>query len=113
MCSLKIKNVSDERIKVKMFHYSFAARSLDWFLNWPIGTFHSWYNIKATFKERFGLPSAMSYNGEILFAFKQRYDEKLIHAWERYRGLTHELEHSLSDKGIANKAHYLGTPRDR
>jgi hypothetical protein len=44
--SLEIKNVSNERIKVKMFPYFLAARSLDWFLNWPLGTFHSWYNIK-------------------------------------------------------------------
>jgi hypothetical protein len=31
--SLKINNVSNERIKVMMFPYSLAARSLDWFLN--------------------------------------------------------------------------------
>jgi hypothetical protein len=39
--SLKINKVSNERIKVKMFPYSLAARILDWFLNWPLGTFHS------------------------------------------------------------------------
>jgi hypothetical protein len=80
-----------------MFPYSLAARSLDWFLNWPLGTFHSWYNIKVAFKEIFGLPSIMSYNRELIFAFKQRDYEKLIHAWEIFRGLTYELEHSLRD----------------
>jgi hypothetical protein len=39
----------------------------------------------------------MSYNRELIFAFKQRDDEKLIHAWERFRGLTYEVEHSLRD----------------
>jgi hypothetical protein len=62
-----------------------------------LGTFHSWYNIKAAFKERFGPPSTMSYNRELIFAFKQRDNEKLIHAWERFRGLTYELGHSLRD----------------
>jgi hypothetical protein len=80
-----------------MFPYLLAARSLDWFLNWPLGTFHLWYNIKDAFKERFGLLSTMSYNRELIFAFKQRDDEKLILAWERFIGLTHELENSLRD----------------
>jgi hypothetical protein len=78
-----------------MFPYSLAARSLDWFLNWPLETFHSWYNIEAALKERFGLPSIMSYNRELIFAFEQRDDEKLIHGWEIFGGLTNELEHSL------------------
>jgi hypothetical protein len=65
-----------------MFPFSLTARSLDWFLNWPLGTFHSWYNIKAAFKERFALPSTISFNIELMFAFQQRDDEKLIHAWE-------------------------------
>jgi hypothetical protein len=57
------------------------------------------YNIKASFKERFGPPSIMSYNRKLIFAFKQQDDETLIHAWERFRGLAYELEHSLSDEG--------------
>jgi hypothetical protein len=84
--SINIDNVSNERIKVKMFPYSLAARSMDWFLNWPLGTFHPWYNIKAIFKERLGLPSTISFNRELMFAFKQSDDEKLIHTLERFRG---------------------------
>jgi hypothetical protein len=80
-----------------MFLYSLSARSLDLFLNWPLGTFHSWYNIKAAFKERFGLPSTISFNRELIFAFKQRDDEKFTHAWERFRGFTYEMDHGLRD----------------
>jgi hypothetical protein len=93
--SINIDNVSNKRIKVKIFPYSLAARSLDWFLNRTLETFHSW--IKAAFKERFGLPSTISFNRELIFAFKQRDDEKLIHAWERFRGLIYELNHALRD----------------
>jgi hypothetical protein len=80
-----------------MFLYSLSARSLDLFLNWPLGTFHSWYIIKAAFKERFGLPSTISFNRELIFAFKQRDDEKFTHAWERFRGFTYEMDHGLRD----------------
>jgi hypothetical protein len=95
--SIKIDNVSNERIKVKMFPYSLCARSQDWFLNWPLGTFHSWYNIKAALKERFCLPPTISFNRELIFSFKQRYDEKFIHTWERFRGVTYKLNRGLRD----------------
>jgi hypothetical protein len=77
-----------------MFPYSLAERSLDWFLDFSLGTFHSWYNIKATFMEIFGLPSIMSYNREVIFSFKQQSNEWLVHAWERFRG-------SLMNKNMA------------
>jgi hypothetical protein len=47
--------------------------------------------------ERFEPHAIMSYNRELIFAFKQRSTEILIHAWERFRGLSYELEHSLRD----------------
>jgi hypothetical protein len=39
----------------------------------------------------------MSYNRELILSFKQRNNELLIHAWERFRGLAYELEHGLRD----------------
>jgi hypothetical protein len=62
-----------------------------------LGTFHSWYNIKAAIMVRFGLPSIMSYYRELIYSFKQRINELLIHVWERFRGLAYEQEHGLRD----------------
>ena len=95
--TLKLSNVSSIIIKVKMFPYSLAGRAMDWVLNWPLGTFNTWYNIKAAFIERFGPPAIMIYNRELIFSFKQSNNELLIHAWERFRGLAYELEHGLRD----------------
>jgi hypothetical protein len=39
----------------------------------------------------------MSYKRELIFDFKPKSDEILIHAWERFRGLSCELEHSHRD----------------
>jgi hypothetical protein len=80
-----------------MFPYSFAGRALDWVLNCPLGTFNSWYNIKSAYIERSGPPSIMSYNRELIFSFKQKSNELLIHAWERFCGLAYELDHGLRD----------------
>jgi hypothetical protein len=72
---IKLDNVSNERIKIKTFPYSLAERSLYCSLDFPLGTFHSWHNIKAAFMEIFGLPSIMSYNIEVIFSFKQQSNE--------------------------------------
>jgi hypothetical protein len=93
--TIKINHISSERIKVKI-PYSLAGRALDWVLNWPLGTFNSWYNFKAAFIERFGPPSIMSYNRELIFSLKKG-KELLFHAWERPRGLAYELDHDLRD----------------
>jgi hypothetical protein len=53
--------------------------------------------VKAAFKERYCLPPTISFNRQLIFAFKQRDYEKLIHAWERFRGITPELNHGLRD----------------
>jgi hypothetical protein len=74
----------EKELKLK---YSLTRLLLDWFLNSPLGTFDSWYYINAAFKERYGPPSIMSYTRELIFCFKQRSDEILIHAWERFREL--------------------------
>jgi hypothetical protein len=62
-----------------------------------LGTFNSGYNIQASFIERVGPPSIISYNRELIFSFKQRNNELLILAWERFKGLAYELEHGLRD----------------
>jgi hypothetical protein len=47
--TLKINNVSNGIIKVKIFPYSLVGRAMDWVLNKPLGIFNYWYNIKDAF----------------------------------------------------------------
>jgi hypothetical protein len=86
---IRLDNVSCEIIKVKMFPYSLDEKALDWFLDFPLGTSHSWFNLKSAFMEIFGLRSVMSYNKDVIFSFKQQSDEGLVHAWERFRGIAY------------------------
>jgi hypothetical protein len=52
---IKLDNVSSEVIKIKMFSYSLGEKALNWFLDFPLGTSHSWLNLKSAFMEIFGL----------------------------------------------------------
>jgi hypothetical protein len=104
---IKLDNVSCDVTKVKMFPYSLGEKALNWFLDFPLGTSHSWLNLKSTFMEIFGLRLVMSYNKEVLFSFKQQNDEWLVHAWERFRGIAYGREHGLRDWMIM-RAFYLG-----
>jgi hypothetical protein len=104
---IKLDNVSSKVIKIKMFPYSLGEKALNWFLDFPLGTSHSWLNLKSDFMEIFGLRSVMSYNKEVLFSFKQQNDEWLVHAWERFRGIAYGREHGLGDWMIMH-VFYLG-----
>jgi hypothetical protein len=64
---IKLDNVSCEVIKIKMFPYSLGEKALNWFLDFPLGTSHSWLNLKSAFTEIFGLHSVISYNKEFYF----------------------------------------------
>jgi hypothetical protein len=55
-----------------MFPYSLREKALNWFLDFPLGTSHSWLNLKSTFMETFRIRSVMSFNKEVLFLFKQQ-----------------------------------------
>jgi hypothetical protein len=94
---IRLDNVSCEMIKVKMFPYSFGEKALNWFLDFPLGTSHSWLNLKSAFIEILGLRLVMSYNKEVIFSFKQQSDEWLVHVRERFRGIAYGREHDLRD----------------
>ena len=50
---LNLTHANANVIKVKLFPYSLAGKALDWILKWPPKIFSNWFNLKASFIERF------------------------------------------------------------
>ena len=95
--TLKMSNVSLNIFKAKLFPFSLDGEASNWMLTWPNENFNSWFNIKASFVEKFGPTNIIAYNRSVIFAFKQWDDEILTDAWERYRELIYGIEHGLRD----------------
>jgi hypothetical protein len=94
---LKQNHANNEIIKVKLFPFSLAGKALDWILKWPIGNFSTWFNLKASFIERFGSIETICNLRQMVIAFKQEEEEPLVKAWERFRGISFGMEYGLRD----------------
>jgi hypothetical protein len=80
-----------------LFSYTLSGDASKWMIDCPKGNFDSWFNIKASFIEKFGPPNAITCNRSLILAFKQLDDETLTEAWERFRELIYGTEHGLRD----------------
>ena len=94
---LNLNHANVNMIKVKLFPYSLAGKALDWILRWPPGNFSTWFNLKASFIERFCSTETVCNLRQIVITFKQEEDEPLVKTWERFRGIAFGMEHGLRD----------------
>ena len=51
--SLNLNHANVNTAKVKLFPYSLGGKALDWILRWPPSNFSTWFNLRASFIERF------------------------------------------------------------
>jgi hypothetical protein len=56
-----------------------------------------WFNLKATFVERFGSSEIVSHLIKIIISFKQTKNELVVKVWERFRGLAYGTKHGSRD----------------
>ena len=92
-----MNRVNLDVIKLKLFPFSLRDITASWFESLPYGLVRNWEKlVEAYLNIFFPLALTSEMRGEII-AFKQREDESLYNAWERYRQLLrrcpmHEIE---------------------
>jgi hypothetical protein len=57
------------------------------------------FNIKVSFIEEFGTTRIIAYNRELIYSSKQREDETLMNASERFRDYIYATEHIVQEIG--------------
>ena len=85
--NVKMNGVRPEVIKLQLFPLSLRDVATTWFKSLPIGSVTNWEELVEAYMSRFFLPT-LTYErrGEII-VFKQREDESLYNARERYKRL--------------------------
>ena len=73
-------NVDHDIFKVKLFPHSLLGLASIWFQSTLKGNLKSWFNMKASFLDRFSPIGVSSKAKKDLFVFKQRDDERLVDA---------------------------------
>ena len=82
---VKLNGVRPEVIKLQLFPFSLRDVAATWFDSLPVGSVNSWEELVEAYMSRFFPPALTSKRiGEII-VFKQRGDESLFNAWERFK----------------------------
>ena len=79
-------------IKLQLFPFSLRDIAASWFESLPYGSVSNWENLIEAFMERFFLPTLTSKRRKEIIALKQREEESLYNAWERYKKLLKRCE---------------------
>ena len=108
-------------IRLQLFPFSLREVAATWFESLPVGSMTNWEELVEAYMGRFILPALRPERRGEIIVFKQREDESLYNAWERYKrllkrcpmhgiDLTTQMDifyHSMNyaSKGIINAAY--------
>ena len=84
---MKINGVNPNVIKLKLFPFSLRDLAGSWFQSLPYGSLRNWEELVEAYLNQFFPPALTSERRGEIIAFKQREDESLYNAWERYKQL--------------------------
>ena len=85
--TIKLNGVKPEVIKLQLFPFSLRDVAATWFESLSVGSVNNWEELVGAYMSRFfPLVLTSERRGEII-VFKQREDESLYNAWERYKRL--------------------------
>ena len=85
--TVKLNGVNPDVIKLQLFPFFLRDIIASWFESLPYDSVNNWEELVQAYLSRF-FPHALTSErrGEII-AFKQKEDESLYNAWERYKKL--------------------------
>jgi hypothetical protein len=102
--TIKTPNLDPGILRVKLFPYSLTRKAKLWYENAPKKDLKSWFNLRASFLERFGKCTLL--HKKYILDFKQQENETLTHAWVRSKKITYNMEHGLRDWMLTNSFYY-------
>ena len=85
--TMKLNGVRPDVIKLQLFPFSLRDVVATWFDSLPVGSVNTWEELVEAFLSRFFPPALTTERREEIIMFKQREDESLYTAWERFKRL--------------------------
>ncbi|GJT60251.1 reverse transcriptase domain-containing protein [Tanacetum coccineum] len=82
---MKVNGVSDDALRLHLFPYSLQDRAAKWFDRLPRNSINSFDQMAKIFLRKYFPPSMVTKLRNDITNFRQRPDELLFEAWERYK----------------------------
>ena len=84
---MKLNEVNLDVIKLQLFPFSLRDTTTNWFDSLPYGSINTWEELVDAYLSIFFPPSFTSERRGEIISFKQKENESLFNAWERFKHL--------------------------
>ena len=98
--TVKVNGVSQEAIRLRLFPFSLRDRARAWLQSLPSNSVTTWDELKRVFLTRYFPPSKTAMLRAEINGFKQKDNESLFDAWERYKDLMRLCPHHGLEKWL-------------
>ena len=106
--NIYINGVTRDAIKLRLFPFSLRDRAKNWLRSLPPGSITTWEQMSNAFLSKYFPPSkTASYRNQIT-NFKQKPDESLCEAWDKYQELLRLCPHHGLEKWLILQTFYDG-----
>ncbi|XP_075499973.1 uncharacterized protein LOC142538542 [Primulina tabacum] len=85
--TVKINNVPDDIIRLRLFPFSLRDQERGWIQSLPLGSITTWKELTTKFLSKYFPPAKSAQLKIEISTFKQTDFEQLYEAWERYKEL--------------------------
>ncbi|XP_073317249.1 uncharacterized protein [Primulina huaijiensis] len=85
--TVKINNVPDDNIRLRLFPFSLRGQSRGWLQSLPLGSITTWQELATKFLSKYFPPAKSAQLKIEISTFRQTDFEQLYEAWERYKEL--------------------------
>ncbi|GKC45729.1 reverse transcriptase domain-containing protein [Tanacetum coccineum] len=102
---MKVNGVSDDALRLHLFPYSLQDRAAEWFDRLPRNSINSFDQMAKIFLGKYFPPSMVTKLRNDVTNFRQRPNESLFEAWERYKlSIDRCPNHNMLPRDLYEKA---------
>ena len=101
-------NISSDQVNLRLFPITLAESARDWFDEIPRGSITTWEELKNQFLSKFFTPAMTHAFITEITNFRQKDDESLAGAWDRFKGLLRKCPHHGLDQSALVRIFHQG-----
>ncbi|XP_058764753.1 uncharacterized protein LOC131638223 [Vicia villosa] len=106
--TVKANNVSAEAIRLRLFPFSLRDRARAWLQSLLANSVTTWNELKKVFLARYFPPSKTAMLRAQINGFRQKENESLFEAWERYKDILRLCPHHGLEEWLIIHTFYIG-----
>ncbi|KAI5328084.1 hypothetical protein L3X38_027480 [Prunus dulcis] len=106
--TIKIQNLDDEQIKMRLFPFSLKDKAKSWLYSLPNASIHTWEELSNKFLQKFFLAQKTNKIRKEILGFTQKEGEAFHECWERYKEMISSCPHHNIESWMQMQSFYEG-----